>query len=358
MSSLVAVATRSVAIVTSLALSPVISGSLLAALATLPEPYRDELINRLNITSEAAIKRTKTVLQILLIFSAIRTVNRALNRWAGNNWRITGHPGWNWPEEVAVVTGGCSGIGEKLVEGLARRRVKVAVLDIQDLPVTMQGRNNIRFYKCDVSSSESIAATADAIRRDLGHPSILINNAGICVPHTILQIPEPTLRKVFDVNCISHWVLVQQFLPRMVELNKGHIVSIASMASFSAMPRSADYAATKAAVLAFHETLACEIKHFYKAPGVMTTIVHPSFVLTPLVERLASSAVKKGVRMLKSEDVATLILAQVFGRKGAQLILPTSDSFVTTLRAWPTWLQESLRDGMGKQIAKTQNEIA
>lgn len=56
-----------------------------------------------------------------------------------------------------------------------------------------------------------------------------------------------------DVNLLSHWYTVQAFLPSMVESNKGHIIAIASAASFLGVGGLVDYSATKAAVLAFHE---------------------------------------------------------------------------------------------------------
>lgn len=80
----------------------------------------------------------------------------------------------------------------------------------------------------------------------------------------------------------------------MVKKNKGHIVGLASMASFVAPPAIVDYASTKAAVMAFHEGesihlgsknrcinikigLGQEIKHIYNTPGVLNTVVHPSW---------------------------------------------------------------------------------
>jgi all-trans-retinol dehydrogenase (NAD+) len=59
--------------------------------------------------------------------------------------------------------------------------------------------------------------------------------------------------KIFQINIISHFWMVKEFLPSMVRKNKGHIVGLASMASFVAPPGIVDYAATKAAVMAFHE---------------------------------------------------------------------------------------------------------
>jgi short-subunit dehydrogenase len=66
-------------------------------------------------------------------------------------------------------------------------------------------------------------------------------------------------------------LLLQEFLPAMVKSNHGHIVSLASMASFSTQATNVDYAATKAGVLVLHEGLAQELRFVYNAPKVRTT---------------------------------------------------------------------------------------
>jgi all-trans-retinol dehydrogenase (NAD+) len=80
-----------------------------------------------------------------------------------------------------------------------------------------------------------------------------VNNAGIGGPHSLLETSNEWVTKIFTINIISHFWMVKEFMPSMVKANKGHIVGLASMASFVAPPGIVDYASTKAAVLAFHE---------------------------------------------------------------------------------------------------------
>ncbi|KAH8168037.1 hypothetical protein CIB48_g233 [Xylaria polymorpha] len=334
-----------------LLLSPLSSGPLLFAVTYAPDAVRrivSDFISRLpglrvppaNLDLSTAAK----VLRVIFVLSVARRLNQVLNTVASNSWRLTASKGWDWPNEIAVVTGGSSGIGKLVVEKLAAFGVRVAVLDIQDLPKSMENNTHIRFFKCDVTSSESVAEAADSVRRELGHPSILINNAGVTSPASILKLPEASLRKIFAVNTLSHWFTTQQFLPHMIETNKGHVVTVASLASFVALPTAADYSATKAAALAFHEALTCELKHTYKAPNVLTTVVHPNYVRTPLIESHVHHLERAGVRLLTSEQVAEPIVAQLKSRRGGQLIIPRSASFISGIRGWPTWLQELLRD--------------
>jgi NAD(P)-dependent dehydrogenase (short-subunit alcohol dehydrogenase family) len=330
--------------------SPYFTGPLLAALLYAPDNIKQQVLQHLPASFNMDV--AQKVLQVLLGLGALKALNQGLSSMAANSWRVAAAKGWDWPREIAVVTGGCSGIGYCIVKRLVARKVKVAILDIQSLPQDFAANPLVRFYKCDITSPESVAKAADAVRKDLGHPSILINNAGITRPLPILEMPQDFLQKIFDVNCLSHWTLVQQFLPNMIKVNKGHVMTIASLASFIALPKGADYSATKAAALSFHESLAIELKHIYKADSVLTSVAHPNFVRTPLVKDFGSQLEQGGIRLLTADGVAGIITDQIFRKRGAQLIIPEKQSVISGIRGWPTWLQVILRDQLGANASK------
>lgn len=296
----------------------------------------------------------KPIVQTLLGLGAVRTLNAALNTLATNNWRISSNPPdktWDWPNEIAVVTGGCSGIGLALVDGLTARGVRVAVLDVADPPAALAANPRAHFFRCDVTSRGSVADAAAEVRKALGgDPTVLVNNAGLARSHTILDAPEADLRAVLGVNLLAMWFTTQAFVPAMVRGAKGHVVTVASLASFVALSTSVEYSATKAGALAFHEGLGCELRNVYQAPGVVTTVVHPNFVRTAMTAPFADR-IERGGRMLTVEDVARPVLAQIFSGRGAQLVVPSHLTFVTGLRGWPNWVQEGFRDLLGRRAA-------
>ncbi|GKU08571.1 short-chain dehydrogenase reductase family 16c member 6 [Fusarium langsethiae] len=321
--------------------APEVANNALTSIAARLQPHISTTLN-LNL---------QTVNKVLLIWtslSILRTINKVLNVMAHNSWRLRPASNWSWTNEIAVVTGGSSGIGLSMVRKLTGMGIRVAVFDVQDLPKELQGDSRVHFYRCDVTTVESVAEAADAVRRELGHPTILINNAGITSPMPILKMTESFLRKIMGVNLMSLWYTTQQFLPRMIQLDKGHIITVASIASFVALPTAADYSATKAGALSFHESLASELKHYYKAPNVLTTVVHPNFVRTPLVDGIVDRLERGGVKFLTPDDIANEVVAQIKRRRGGQLIVPKSASGISGIRGWPTWLQEILRDMIGK----------
>lgn len=336
-----------------IALSPFLSGPLLLAITYAPEAVRDALasfVKKLpdNVATALNLATIRTALQIILGLGILRSINEALNTMAHNSWRIRAGKGWDWPKEIAVVTGGSSGIGKCIVERLTALGLRVAVLDIQDLPKDLQANPRVSFYHCDVTSTESVAEAADAVRREVGHPTILINNAGITQPTPILKMPESFLRRIMGVNLMSMWFTTQQFLPRMIQLDKGHVITVASIASFVALATAADYSASKAGALSFHQALTSELKHLYKSPNVLTTVVHPNFVKTPLVEDFMDRLEGNGVRLLTADQIAIEVVAQIKSRRGGQLIVPSSVSGVAGIGGWPAWIQELLRDTIGK----------
>ena len=69
---------------------------------------------------------------------------------------------------------------------------------------------------------------------------------------------------------MAHYWMVREFLPEMIKRNHGHVVTIASMASFIVHAQNVDYCCTKASALAFHEGLSSELRNRYEAPGVRT----------------------------------------------------------------------------------------
>ena len=206
----------------------------------------------------------------------------------------------------------------------------------------------ITLYPCDITSSDAVHRAAEAIRADHGSPSILINNAGIGNSSTILELSPKLLQTLVSVNLMSHWYTVQEFLPAMIAKKKGHVMATASMAAFLGFVGSADYAATKAGLTAFHETLTQELKHRYKCPEVKTSIVYPLWTRT----RLNASLDPKFRKTFQEPDeIAKIMVNQIIAAKSGQLVL--GPALAPALRALPVWIQELVRDSQAHIL--TQN---
>ncbi|KAF3809973.1 Dehydrogenase RED2 [Colletotrichum gloeosporioides] len=341
--------------IAAVAVHPLVPASLLTFVAYSPPDMlrRFPSLNRLHqLLTANFVVRYRLPLQILLVAGIARYLNRAANRWALNNWRLTSHPGWRWANEIAVVTGGCNGIGKAIVIGLAQKGVTVAVLDIQPMPADLRANQKVKYWKCDITSPEAVSASATEIRASLGNPSIVVNNAGVAYTHSVIETDPEDLRRIFGVNLLSLWSTAKEFIPDMIMKNKGHIVTVASMASYSALPTAVDYSATKAGALAFSEGLSCEIKHVYKASGILTTVVHPMWVKTNMTAAHAERVEQSYGRMMEPEDVAKRVTGQIFSCRGGQLIIPDQWSWASGNRGLPSWVQEIMRDAVGREVPR------
>jgi all-trans-retinol dehydrogenase (NAD+) len=87
-----------------------------------------------------------------------------------------------------------------------------------------------------------------------------------------------------------------------------------------------------------------EIKHIYKKPGVLNTVVHPSWVRTPLVGGYEDHLEKTQGKLMKPEHIAKKIVDQIVSCRGGQLIMPSDLAIAARIRGEPNWLQELIRD--------------
>ncbi|KAI6092887.1 NAD(P)-binding protein [Hypoxylon rubiginosum] len=181
-------------------------------------------------------------------------------------------------EEVIVITGGASGLGLLIAEVYGMRGATVAVLDVADLEST--DARGITYYKCDVRDKAQIAKVATDIERDLGTPTVLINNAAVVIGKKLLDMDLDEVDKSLTTNLLSHFYTTKTFLPGMIRNETGGtIVTVSSVIGHLGAAQLADYAAAKAGVTALHKSLAAELQEY---PEIKTILVTPGQLSTPL----------------------------------------------------------------------------
>lgn len=152
----------------------------------------------------------------------------------------------------------------------------------------------------------------------------------------------------FDVNTLSHYWLVKEFLPSMINQNHGMVVTVASLAAYVTAPQMVDYAASKAAALSFHEGLAAELKTRYNAPKVRTAVITQGYTKTPLFVGFGNDS-KFLMPTLEADTVAEAIVKKVLAGTSGQVVLPGAGNFIAVvLRSWPLWMQAGVRNDLDK----------
>lgn len=126
----------------------------------------------------------------------------------------------------------------------------------------------------------------------------------------------------------------------MLKENHGHIVTIASSASYMSLPHMSAYAASKSAALAFHESLTGELRVRYAhADKIRTTVVCPTKVQTALGSALADHKTTFLGPVLQPEQVATAVTSAVASGLSKQIIMPTVMNLLPTVSRGPAWLR-------------------
>lgn len=149
---------------------------------------------------------------------------------------------------------------------------------------------------------------------------------------------------MFDINTLSHYRLLKEFLPAMVRANHGMVCTTASLAGFTTCPGMVDYAGTKAAAVAFHEGLTSELVVRYNAAKIRTLCICPNFVHTKLAEGFKNDSHFLNPT-LYPETVVEEQFARIWGWEGG--LVPVSSVqgiFAMTMRSWPHWMQNSVRN--------------
>lgn len=190
--------------------------------------------------------------------------------------------------QVAVITGGGSGIGEGIATVLARagahiviadlvpERVKAATQRLQDATGAQ-----VLGVVTDVSDLESVEALADAVYARFGAVNLLFNNAGTTSIGTSWETPIEDYRRVLEVNLFGCVHGIQAFLPKMLAAGQpGHIINTSSMAGVTPIPLKAPYVASKFGIIGISKSLLLELKARKAAIGV--TVVCPGPIATTM----------------------------------------------------------------------------
>jgi len=246
----------------------------------------------------------------------------------------------DWSEQIVLITGGSSGMGELLANTLAVRNVNVVVLDIK--PIQTENYN-ITYYKCDVSNWEEVEAVSKKVIEEVGHPTMLVNNAGVVQGKLILDLCPQDIYQTFGVNTFAHFWTLKAFLPKMIERNNGHVVTLASVMSFVGCAQSSDYSASKAALLNMHESLRYELDNRYHSPGIRTTIVCPGHVHTPLFSTATfpdNVFFRFFVPSLAPVTVVKAIIAALDSQESRMILLPFYTYSVLIMKLLPSFVRD------------------
>jgi NAD(P)-dependent dehydrogenase (short-subunit alcohol dehydrogenase family) len=185
-------------------------------------------------------------------------------------------------DKRVLITGGASGIGAAAVKRFVDEGSRVVVLDIDpaaNQKIFEETPELEAISAADVSKPDEVRAAFEQLDHLWGGLDVLVNNAGISIRHTFLDISPDEWQRVIDINLNGVFYVAQQAARRMKASGAGVIINMASTNGLLGYPNYADYNASKAGVIELTRSMALEL-----APQVRVVAVCPGYVLTPMQE--------------------------------------------------------------------------
>jgi sorbitol-6-phosphate 2-dehydrogenase len=169
-------------------------------------------------------------------------------------------------DRVAIVTGGGQGLGEAIVERLAKEGGKIVVADIYIDKVNKVAENIRGKYKtevlgiqADVTKEEQVMNMVNETARRFGRIDILISNAGILIAKEITEFPEEQWRKVIEVNLVGYFLCVKEVAKVMKKQKSGVIVQINSKSGKKGSYKNSAYTASKFGGIGLTQSIALDL---------------------------------------------------------------------------------------------------
>jgi NAD(P)-dependent dehydrogenase (short-subunit alcohol dehydrogenase family) len=200
--------------------------------------------------------------------------------------------------KVAVITGGCSGIGLATVRRFLEEGARVVVGDLDDARgEELQQEPGLTYVHTDVTRKEDVEALFGTAKGTYGSVDVAFNNAGISPPEdaSILDTDLDAWRRVQEVNLTSVYLCCQAALPHMLEQRSGSIINTASfVAVMGAATSQISYSASKGGVLSMSRELGVQ----FARDGVRVNALCPGPVNTPLLQELFAKDAERAARRL------------------------------------------------------------
>ncbi|MEM1181392.1 MAG: SDR family NAD(P)-dependent oxidoreductase [Acidobacteriota bacterium] len=186
-------------------------------------------------------------------------------------------------DKVVVISGASSGLGAEMARQLYARGAKVGLLArreerLRELHEELGGDDRVDYEAADVTDGVGLERALNRLRERLGGLDVLVANAGYGRPESPHKFKPGTGIQMYDTNLFGMLRMIDWALPDFLEKGSGHIVGVASLASYQGMPNSPAYCGSKAAMRVHLQSLRLSLRPY----GIAVTTICPGFVESEL----------------------------------------------------------------------------
>lgn len=198
--------------------------------------------------------------------------------------------------KVALITGGGTGIGAAVAEAFIAEGARVCITGRRrDVLEKFAGRfsgNQIAICAADVSKPEDVRRIVETAAEFGGKLDVVVNNAAMGVPKTVVDTDESVWQKVLDTNLTAPFLILKYAVPHMIRSGGGSIINVASVGAIRGLPFAAAYCATKAGLLGLSRQVAMD----YGSQKIRSNVVLPGAFRSEMFDRrLVETAEAAGV---------------------------------------------------------------
>ncbi len=221
------------------------------------------------------------------------------------------------PGKVAVVTGGCRGIGKEIVLELVKNKVKVAFNYVSNKNAASHFVNEVEELggeviaaQADVRNQIEVRAFIDTTKKRFGRIDFLVNNAGILKDKLLMVMSDEEWKDVIETNLYGTFFITRQIIVNFLKQKSGSIVNLSSTAGLIGNAGQVNYSSSKAGIIGLTKSLAKEVAPY----GIRVNAVAPGYIQTDMVKTLNESRLIEGLHLVpmkrigRPEEVAKVVL--------------------------------------------------
>ena len=209
----------------------------------------------------------------------------------------------NFKNKKILITGATGGIGNSLIDKFYNFGGKIVATGTNEAKLQNLSKKfpNLFVEKFKLENHSQIEKFIDQVEKKMGGLDILINNAGITLDNLSIRLTEENWKKVLDINLTSSFLMCKFAIKKMLKNKYGRIVNITSIVGHTGNLGQANYAASKAGIIAFSKSLAIE----YARKNININCVSPGFIKTEMTDQINEDFKKILINKIPSGDLGT-----------------------------------------------------